>query len=241
MDLTTVLKRLGLSRHADEIYRALEKRPEGMIVSHLARSVKLARQQVYRNLEELIEAGFVTSFIQGKRTLYCAQSSRRIEDAFIAGTESMRRGMRLHRERHEPETLRHLRFFKGFAGVRAVFDDVIERTAKGDTFYRYTSERDLARVNQYLSPSYRARRDRKKLERLVISNPASGRQKKSRLERFIKYIEPEEATFDQNIIQLVYADRLAFINIDTEEAFIIEDAALAAFQKVIFRQLYRKL
>ena len=126
--------------------------------------------------------------------------------------------------------------------VRAsVFDDTIAHTPKGQTFYRYTSERDLSRVNRYLSPGYRGARDKKKLERLVISNARSGAQKRSRLERFIKYMPEGTLQFDQNIIQIVYGKRLAFINLNSEEAFVIEDAALADFQKVIFSQLYRRL
>jgi hypothetical protein len=135
----------------------------------------------------------------------------------------------------------HVRYFKGFAGVRAVFDDVIHHTPRRGTFYRYTSERDLDAVNRYLAPSYRKERDEKKLERLVISNPVSGSQKRPRLERFVRYIPPEADLFNQDVIQLVYGSRLAFINLLKEEAFIIEDKALADFQKVIFNQLFKKL
>ena len=99
----------------------------------------------------------------------------------------------------------------------------------------------MAKVNRYLSPNYRIAREKKKLERLVISNPISGKQKRPRLERFIKYIPSEANLFDQNIIHLIYRDRFSFINLNTEKAFIIEDKALADFQKVIFNQLYKKL
>lgn len=79
------------------------------------------------------------------------------------------------------------------------------------------------------------------LERMVISNPVSGKRKNPRLERFIKFILPENDLFIQNIIELIYEDRVAFIDLNKEEGLVIENASLADFQKVIFRQLYKKL
>jgi len=55
------------------------------------------------------------------------------------------------------------------------------------------------------------------------------------------FIPSEISLFDQNIIQLVYGDRVSFIDLNTERVLIIENKALADFQKVIFKQLYDKL
>lgn len=241
MDTEAIFQRLGLGKHSSEAYDVLLASDSPMLLAHLARAMKVSRAQAYRNVAELIDARFVRAIPAGKRLAYVAESPDRIEEAFARVAKKVKattERARLKREKDVPE---YIRFFSGFSGIRAVFDDTIDHTPKGDTFYRYTSERDLEKVNKYLSSSYRARRDKKKLERLVISNPVSGKQKKSRLERFIQYIQPGTALFDQNIIQLTYGKRVAFINLNTETAFIIEDESLADFQKVIFRQLYRKL
>ena len=132
-------------------------------------------------------------------------------------------------------------FLEGAQGVRAAFSDVVSHTPRGETFYRYTSEKDLEAVNRMLPKDYRTLRDAKKLERLVISNPVSGKQKRSRLERFIKFIPPNFDLFQQNIIQLIYGDRLSLIDLNTNRVVIIESKALAEFQKIIFQQLYRNL
>ena len=87
----------------------------------------------------------------------------------------------------------------------------------------------------------RSYRDKKKLERMVISNPVSGMRKRPRLERFVKFIPPQMNLFDQDIIQLVYGERISIIDLNKERVLIIENKALAEFQKVIFRQLYDKL
>ncbi|KND51416.1 MAG: hypothetical protein ABA06_03860 [Parcubacteria bacterium C7867-001] len=241
MQLKTVFKRLGLGKHSDEVYTALLKSKRSMLAAHIAKAAGVARPQVYRNLDELVAQKFVSKRHEGKRTYYRAESPRRIDEAFETVEKDVAALTQQYAKSKEKAVPEYVRFLHGFSGIRAVFDDVIDHTPRGATFYRYTSERDLSAVNKYLSPSYRARRDQKKLERLVISNPVSGKQKRPRLERFIKYIEPSTDLFDQNIIQLVYGNRLAFINLSAEEAFIIEDSSLAAFQKVIFQQLYKKL
>ncbi len=241
MKIDLILERLGLGKNAGKIYRTMYDNGEAMLVLPIAKKTGLARQEVYRNLEKLLKKKFIIVNKEAGRTYYSAASPRLIYAEFeSASTEAstLIDTMAKKRERLLPA---QIRYFKGFNGIRAVFDDAINETPKGQTFYRYTSEQDLQKTNKYLSPTYRVRRDTKKLERLVISNPLSGQQKRSRLERFIKFIPPEADLFQQNIIQLVYADNLAFINLNAEEAFIIKDPALASFQKVIFKQLYKRL
>lgn len=241
MRLVDIFARLGLSKHACTVYESLHQSRAPLLVAQIARTSGLLRTQVYRALHELESQELVKRGVQGKRVGYRAAPPRVVEERFkgeLAKTKKEIARYQKQREREVPETIR---LYSGFAGIRSVFDDVVAHTPRGETFYRYTSEKDLAAVNRYLSSEYRALRDKKKLERLVISNPRSGRQKRSRLERFIKYIEPESALFEQNVIQLIYGTRVAFINLNTESAFVIEDEQLAQFQKTIFLQLYKKL
>jgi len=118
---------------------------------------------------------------------------------------------------------------------------VVAHCKRGEMFFRYTSEQDLAKVNTYLTNDYRNKRDKKKLERMVISNYVSGKQKKSRLERFVRFLPEETEQFEQNVIQLVYGSRVTMIDLTKEEVMIIENKRLADFQKSIFKVLYKRL
>lgn len=241
MDLETIFKRLGLKRNAHKIYKTLLKARKPLSISNIASGSRITRAEVYRNISDLEKYNFISQKKSGKRFFYLAESPQRINKKFIEAAEiTSLTGDRIAR-RIEGYLPYHMEYYEGFQGIRSVFDDVVDRTSKGDTFYRYTSEKDLDRVNKYLSPKYRQKRDAKKIERLVISNPISGRQKRPRLERFIKFMNADVAPFEQNVIQLIYADSLAFINLDTEKAFIVRDRKLAEFQTVIFKQLYRRL
>ena len=241
MNTAFIFKRLGFGKNAAKVYEVLFEHKKPLLIAHIARTAGIDRPEVYRAIKACMKMKFIRKENVGKRSLYVAESPLRIQAAFghtSAGVDTVTNRLANTREKELPI---HLEYFKGPSGIRAVFDDVIERSPSKGVFYRYTSERDLSTVNSYLSPDYRVRRDKKKLERLVISNPVSGKMKKSRLERFIKFFPPEADLFDQNIIQLVYGDSVAFINLTTEEGYVIRDRNLADFQTVIFKQLYKKL
>lgn len=240
MAIKEIFKRLGLPKHADVIYEFL-RRQGPTSATGVCGAAGLHRPAVYRALGALLARRFVFVTEKGRRKFYNAASSGLISAAFSETSEKIANNLAKKIVADDQYKQKEIRFLSGFDGVRAAFDDVINHMDHGGTFFRYTSEKDLDKVNKYLSPDYRIRRDKKKLERMVISNPVSGGRKKPRLERFVKYIPPEKSLFDQNIIQIIYRDRLLFIDLNTERVLIIENQQLADFQKVIFRQLYDKL
>ena len=241
MTYETIFTRLGYPKHAAEIYQVLCDAKEPLLVTAIAVRAKVPRMTVYRAFAELCKDKVVVTTSRGLRTGYSAAHPSVLEKLLardVIETEKVISKLVTKREKDVPA---HVRFLYGKAGIRAAFDDVITHTTRGGLVYRYTSEKDLSEVNAYLAPDYRTRRDAKKLERLVISNPLSSVQKRKRLERFIRCIPADADRFDQNIIQFVYGDRVSFIDITTEQVTIIENPALAAFQKVIFKQLYKTL
>jgi sugar-specific transcriptional regulator TrmB len=240
METKEIFKRLGLPKHSNVIYELL-RRGGPMIATRLCESENLHRPAAYRALASLLARHFVFTTQMGRRKLYHAAKPSLIANAFTQTSANISDRMAKLAVADDQYKQKEIRFLSGFKGIQAAFDDVITHMNRGGTFYRYTSEKDLDAVNKYLSKNYRAMRDQKKLERMVISNPISGMRKKPRLERFVKYIPPEIDLFDQNIIQLVYGDRLSFIDLNTERVLIIENKPLADFQKVIFKQLYGKL
>lgn len=240
-NLSQIFRRLGMSKYAHEVYEILQKESSIKATDIVARIGESHRPAVYKALKELKDKQLIERVPKGKRFLWKVGRSSRIRELFSEAIQEVHKVVPKDKSKKKSFISSKLQMFKGAEGIRAVFDDVISHTERGHTFYRYTSERDLDAVNAYLSKDYRARRDAKKLERMVISNPLSGKRKKPRLERFIKFIPHESGLFDQNIIELVYGSRVAFIDLNSEESFIFENAPLADFQKTIFRQLYKKL
>lgn len=238
--LAVICKRLGMSKYAASVYEIV--RTKGPVsATHIVSLIgENHRPAVYKAIDELYGYKIILKTPKGKRFLFTAAHPKRITELF-KDTSVETEKIIGHISPEESSLTQNMKTYHGPIGIRDIFDDCVTHSKKGETFYRYTSELNLDIVNTYLSPDYRKKRDVKKLERMVISNPISQKQKRPRLERFIKYIPQEKDLFDQNIIQLVYGSRIAIIDLNIEEGVVIEHAALAEFQKTIFRQLYRRL
>ena len=135
-----------------------------------------------------------------------------------------------------------IKFMEGKDGTKRVFDDVVRSLKKGDTFYRYSSNIDgNEKRDKYIPRTYKQIRDNKKLERMVITNNQTAKNKEKRIDRFIKIMPEDFGNFDYNITQIIYGDRVAFIDYNSETALVIESKVIADFQEHIFKMLYKKL
>lgn len=238
--ITTSLTQLGLSAHAADMYVFLLERGQ-KTATELVAGLRLHRPQVYRALGELHESQLIIQTTTGKQKKYYAEPPKKLDRLAQDVAERIATIIpeleeRSLRKNNQP----FVKILEGSKGIRSVFDDLIDSCSTGEIFYRYTSELDLDKVNSFLPKDYRVRRDTKKLERFVISNKLSGNQKKQRLERTLKFI-PQDDPFNQNIIELIYANKVAIIDLNTQISLLIENESIAAFQKVIFRNLYKRL
>jgi hypothetical protein len=110
-------------------------------------------------------------------------------------------------------------------------------------YYRYSSAKitGVEKRQNYLSRKYRLLRDQKQLERKVITNVANKAGKHTRHEREIKVVPPDFDLFEYNISQIIYGNKVAVIDYNTETAVLIENPTIARFQQKIFELLFRKL
>lgn len=239
--LLSLLQRVGVSDAELRVYEYLFREGKSSVVG-IARALSLHRPKLYQLLEQLHARGLVSAIIQGKRKFFIAAPPERVSDLLSSLSREMDEALPSLKEEYcamkDKPTITH---YEGHSGVTSVFADLVESTKRGETFYRYSSEKDLAHTNTYLPRDYRKKRDEKKLERFVITAPRIGKGKKARMERAMKYIPEGFDLFDQDVIELIYAHKVAFIDLNTESGFVIESAPLADFHKKLFRLLYQKL
>lgn len=235
------LTQLGFRESEQDVYLYLLSHGPSS-VSTIARGTRLHRPKTYSALAALEDKGLVVETPKGKLKAYHAEKPEKLRQLVADVAANLEETLPDLEDLYtEHSTKPSVQMTQGRHAVTAAFSDVVHSLSPGDTFYRYTSEKNLAKVNSYLPAEYRTLRDEKKLERLVISNVTSGSQKKPRLERFIKYISPKESLFEQNIIELMYGNKVAFIDLSTETVLTIENQAFADFQKTIFKTLYKRL
>lgn len=236
MEIAVLFDRLGFPKHSGAIFELLEKSGP-LSISGISKKLRVHRPAIYRANVALIRARIIVEKSFGRRILFVAAPRSRLSQLFTQTAREIEKLETTGIPRHTGA----IRYIEGEGSIAAIFNDVLEHCKRGETFYRYTSEKSLDEVNSHLPKDYRTRRDAKRLERLVISNPESGSQKRNRLERFIKFLGSQKESFHQNAIQLIYGDRIAFLDLNSHKGIVIENSTLAEFQKTIFRALYKRL
>lgn len=239
--LNRLLGGLGLSPRAREMYLHLFKAGPSTI-SEVAQTVAFHRPEIYRAIDELSSRSLAFVRTEGKRKRYVAAPPNKVRDIFAEYLKDAEAAMpELVTSYRDSKEKPSITTYEGRSGVTSVFADLVDSSKRGETFYRVSAESDLERTNTYLPRDYRKKRDAKGLERFVITAPRIGKGKKVRMERAMKYIPEGYDLFEQDIIELIYADKIAFIDLSTETSFIIKSPRLADFHKKLFRLLYQKL
>lgn len=240
MSKNNLLSNYGLSENEAKIYLSLLEKGPGT-VSDVAKNTGLHRPTVYKHLPYLQTKGLLTTARKVKRVLYVAESPKKLErllDQINIEARDLLPELVETFEKREHKPL--VKFYEGRQGIREVFDDILDTLKKGDVFYRYSSRKEPM-SDSYLPKDYRKCRDAKQLERLVIANETYAKRKKARLERQIKTVPESVDPFDYDVTQIIYADKIAMIDFNSDTAFVIENPKFARFQQALFQLLYKNL
>lgn len=236
-----ILIKIGLNNKESKIYLSLVERGP-LLISQIAKQTGLYRPAIYKNLPHLISKGLVSISPKGKQQLYIAESPEKLKILVGELTHELENIIpELDASYRAKEKKPVTKFLQGKNAITFVLNDVVHSLKKDDVFYRYSSVKDSKKNSKYLPRDYRQIRDQKQLQRFVITNENTMIGKNSRLERAVKFIPKNYGLFDYDITQIVYGDKVAFLDYNTETAFIIENPVIAEFQKKIFKLLYDKL
>jgi hypothetical protein len=88
---------------------------------------------------------------------------------------------------------------------------------------------------------YKKIREEKKLERMVITNNYLNDLKKEDIKKEVVVIPKEFDLFEDNITKIIYANKVAIIDYNSQENFIIESQIFANFERKIFKLLFKFL
>ena len=239
MKLNDILTSLGLTATETEMYLTLLQFGPGT-VSHISRESTLHRPAIYAAIPLLREKGLISQRRVGKLIHYAAESPERLRILADIVHEELDTVIPQLIDRHSKRTP-YVRRLDGQVGVHAVYEDILSTLKPGDEFYRYSSENVTDAKQVGLPKHYEKTRDKMKLERLVISNPEYIASREPRLEESLKVVPDEFLPFDHHVSQIIYGDKIAFIDFNQPIATIIENPTLAAFQRDIFKMLFRRL
>lgn len=239
-----ILHKLGLSYPEDKIYLCL-LRLHWANISTLSKETGVYRPTLYRVLPVLIEKNLVTKTQAGKRTLYVAEDPNVLHsfaDEIKTELESALPDLSRLYEGSQKRPI--IRFYEGKKAIQHIYENMMGESKKGDAYYRYESPRgDYKKFGRYYPNIYwkRATGPEGEIEKYVITNEETNKNRRIRLMRHSKAIPASFDSFDYNITQLIFKNKVAFIDFDTETATVIENQRFAEFQLKIFKMLFQKL
>ncbi len=236
----TVLEQVGMSREETLIYKAL-LRDGASSISDIIRKTKLHRPTVYKAIPNLLDQGLINVMPKGKYKVYVASSPDKIEKIFDDLED------RFNSEIYDLQEIYKMRdkkpivtFAEGDKAIKDVFYDVVNSLPKNSVYYRYSSGLTLAR-KKFVPAEYAIIRDRKSLERLIITDESSKIISSKKLGRSIKSVPKDYNLFDLNISQIIYGNKVALVDYNSKTVIVIENEMIAQFQTKIFKLLYSNL
>ena len=241
MENQELLEHIGLSEKESLVYLTLLESGT-LSIAALAEHSGMHRPALYKLLPRLEGRGLVSRVRKNRRVFFVAESPEKLETLVQGIAHSFEQTLPILKQVYAAKEKRPLiKFLTGRKGIIFVYEDIITTLKKGEIFYRYSSSKNARRDDWYVPKNYRERRDKKQIERFVITNEKTQGRKKPRLERYTKVVPKDYDLWDYNITQLIYADKVAFVDYNTETAIIIENPIIAEFQRKIFKLLFKKL
>jgi hypothetical protein len=130
-------------------------------------------------------------------------------------------------------------FNKGEKAIKDSYMDIVNALGKNEKYYRYSSTSPHFR-EKYVTKKYRELREKKGLERLIITNKSSYKGSE-RLGSRVKIL-PEKMDFlDDNYVQVIYGNKVSIIDLNSQSVTTIRNEKYANFQKKIFETLFNYL
>jgi predicted transcriptional regulator len=238
--MISVLQQLGLSRDEEQLYLSLLQ--EGaLLIAAAAQKAGVHRPAAYRALNSLVERGLVTATPRGKRLYYTAESPQLLQPLFTQLTQQYATLLPDLAQLYSKKSTPVIRFLPGREGMRFVMNDVMESLPRGGTYYRYSSRRRTTADPRLIPRDFAKRRDAKQIQRYVITSEKLSRSKKPELNRHIKVIPAKYDLFQYDVSQLMYENKVAYLDYNSMSALIIENPVVATFQRRLFLLLFNLL
>lgn len=238
-----LLQKLGLSQDESEIYLFLLQNPQKNI-SQISLATKINRPKLYKIIPNLEQNGLITKTLLGKRSVFVAQNPEILKnylenikndfDVFIPEMQ------KLFQNNFSKPIFKQYQWFEW---VKNIFIDIGQSCQPWETFYRYSSRHDVQNtsISEKDYQRYKSLRDKKQLQRYVITNEYLESLKPEKLDKDVVVIPKKYDIFEDNITKIIYANKVVIIDYNSRESFVIESEIFAWFEKKIFLLLFKFL
>jgi DNA-binding MarR family transcriptional regulator len=231
----------GLSKREALIWDTLAEQGS-MNISQIASATRLHRPAVYATLPMLEQKGLLKRVAGKKRVSYRTTGSAALE-SWRASQDSQFARQLQRLQKNEPQLVSSddVQVYHG-KDIRRVWEAVLAWGKRGKVFYRYDGYPSTMRVHTYMPAGYYEGIEQKGVDRFVITNKVlRASAYKKRLECASRVLPGSFDAFEQGVSQFIFGESMALIDLTTETAFVIKNAALASFHLRLFQYLYQIL
>ncbi len=239
----SLLERLGLSPSERDIYLYLLSYPY-KIVSDIVRETRYHRPAVYAALRSLEASGLVEkSYLDGKRYYYHATSPDNLMTRLQSLTDTASRLIPELQALHDKNAEAPILSVKEWISwIQDIHRDLVTSLPIGGIYYRYSSsKKNYGQRAAYIPPEYFDLQESKSLERCVISNEKRKADHNNNPNRDIVAIPAGFDLFDDNITKIIYGNKVAVIDYESQIGWTIESERFARYEEKIFRMLHSLL
>ena len=230
----------GLSDRESLIWHALSVESRPFLVTDIAKETGLHRPMVYQVLASLIEKGLIQTIPYEGRKFYGTTGPKSLEKFRAAHDQHFAKHLFSMKLVASALPTDEIRVYKG-KEIQEVWNAVLA-SPKGTVFYRYDAYPASRSVTAFIPKEYYERLEKKKMERFVITNHAlRSASYKKRIECASRVLPKSLDAFEQGVTQFIFGDTFALIDLNTKTAFVIHNPAIVAFQKQLFKGLFRLL
>lgn len=240
MTIESLLSLMGVPQKPATIYTTLLEHGAATIAD-IVRESGMHRPDVYKYLPYLEHRGLVTPRTVGKRRCYAATSPEHMLGDIDSIKNSIDEAATHLRVAYQSQSSRpKVEYYEGSVGMKRIIGDVTSTLKKGEAYYRYGSRKSSTNIKRFQPANFKEVRDKKQLERYVITSAERARTYDNDMNRLVKTV-PGKVLFDDNVQLMIYGDKISIIDFESETGIIIEHTKLASFQRKLFRLLFDRL
>ncbi len=235
-----ILNHIWLPHDASKIYLSLLRYGDANI-SKISRISKVHRPTIYKFIPYLQELWLVSEAISWKRKLYSAEHPRNLNNLFEYTKQNFEATVDTFEQLFEQKTQSkpQLKTIQWDNFAKVIFDDIGNTLWKDETYFRYSSVTSLEWQEKYTH--YKSLRDKKNIQRMIITSDFLSKNKPKRLDHDVAVIPKNYDMFDDNISKVIYDDKVWIIDYNNQVSFILQDKKLATFEKKIFKLFFKFL
>ncbi len=236
-DIFADLEKLNFSTNESKVYISLLNIGPSL-AGRIAKETRLDRSSTYNALKMLIERGIISTVHENKRTIFVPSDPKKIIDYYkekeeIAGKiiPDLQAKFKATKEK------KNLLLFRGFKGLKTIFQDILDNVPKNKDYFIMGSEGKFSQMMPYYSSLFSKLKTNKHIHTKMLIREGRVKTDKSKLTEYKKI--PSDVISPATIN--IYDGKVAiFIWDETPEAILIENKDVSETFKSYFNFIWNR-